>query len=155
MTRGKRKKLRRQLITGEISLREHDRRVNGIRWMSWTNWRRGVVVNSRAKGVKGELEWARLCREHGYTEARRGQQHSGIEGEDVVGLPGMHQEVKRRQALNLDDAMQQATRDAKEGRIPMVAHRRNNERWKVTMWADDWFELYREWEAGRAVEGVS
>ena len=48
------------------------------------------MINSRRKGKAGELEWARLCREHGY-DCRRGQQFSGSNGDaDVVGLPGIH-----------------------------------------------------------------
>jgi hypothetical protein len=102
-------------------------------------------VNSRSKGKRGELEFSRLCREHGY-ETRRGQQYCGANGDaDVVGLPGIHIEVKRVERLNIEDAMIQARRDAK-GKIPIVAHRRNNEPWKITMDAKDWFSLYREWE---------
>lgn len=106
-----------------------------------------MAINSRAKGKAGELEFARLCREQGY-HVRRGQQYNGIEGEDVVGLPGMHVEVKRVEKLNLETAMEQSIRDAGD-KIPMVAHRKNNGKWMVTMRAEDWFAQYREWEAGR------
>jgi len=105
-----------------------------------------MPVNSREKGKRGEREWASICREEGYN-VRRGQQYNGIEGADCVGLPGIHQEVKREQRLNIEKALQQATRDAKDSEIPIVAHRKNGEKWKVTMWASDWFKLYREWEA--------
>lgn len=107
------------------------------------------MTNSKAKGKRGELEWARFCRNQGY-QARRGQQYSGIEGEDVIGLPGIHVEVKRVEKLNIYDAMSQAIGDAKEGQLPVVAHRRNRHPWLITMRAEDWFELYREWEAGRS-----
>ncbi len=110
-------------------------------------------MNSRAKGAEGEREFARLCREHGYDKSRRGQQFSGIEGEDVVGLPGIHIEVKRVQALNIEVAMAQSRRDAKEGEKPIVAFRRNREKWKICMDAEDWFEIYREWEAGMDLKG--
>ena len=33
-----------------------------------------MSINSREKGKKGEGEFARLCREHGFANARRGQQ---------------------------------------------------------------------------------
>ena len=106
-------------------------------------------MNSRQKGKRGELEWARVCRDNGYV-ARRTAQYCGNTGEasDVIGLPGIHQEVKRVERLDLTAAMDQAKRDAKHGEIPIVAHRRNHERWMVTMDAEDWFRLYREWEAG-------
>lgn len=108
-----------------------------------------MPINSREKGAKGEREFARVCREHGYDQSRRGQQYSGIEGEDVVGLPGIHIEVKRVERLNIEEAMIQSRRDAKEGEIPIVAFRRNHEKWKICMDAEDWFAIYRKWEAGR------
>lgn len=108
-------------------------------------------INSREKGKAGEREFAALCRKHGFENARRGQQFSGIEGKDVVGLEGIHIEVKRVERLNIDEAMKQSIRDSKEGEIPIVAHRRNREEWKVTMRAEDWFKLYRAWRD--SVEG--
>lgn len=101
------------------------------------------MVNSRDKGKRGELEWAKFCREQGY-DVRRGQQYNGLEGEDCVNLPGIWQEVKRVERLNIEDAMAQARRDA-QGKIPIVAHRKNNCRWLVTMDAEHFFALYREW----------
>lgn len=107
-------------------------------------------MNSKQKGKRGELEWASFCREQGY-DCRRTAQYCGRTGDasDVVGLPGVHQEVKRVERLNISEAIQQAKRDAASGEMPVVAHRRNGERWLVTMDADDWFALYREWEASR------
>lgn len=104
---------------------------------------------SKDKGKRGEREFAAFCGKHGY-EARRTAQYCGKteESADVVGLPGMHVEVKRTEALRLYDALDQARRDAKEG-IPMVAHRKNNHRWVVILDADDFFTIYREWEASR------
>lgn len=106
-------------------------------------------MNSKQKGARGEREWASFCRDQGY-EARRTAQYCGNTGEasDVVGLPGIHIEVKRVERLNLDDAMSQAIRDSQELKIPIVAHRKNNSPWLVTMRAEEWFELYKEWEAG-------
>lgn len=114
------------------------------------------MTNSRAKGKAGELEFARLCRSMGY-EVRRTVQYCGKTGDaaDCVGLPGIHIEVKRVEHLNIDDALDQSRRDADAAgkhELPIVAHRRNNTRWKITMDADDWFEIYREWEAGRNEE---
>jgi hypothetical protein len=103
-----------------------------------------LSINSRRKGKGGELEFSRLCKEHGF-DARRGQQFSGIEGKDVVGLERIHVEVKRVERLNVSKAMGQACEDAKHGEIPIVAHRKNREPWLVTMLADDWFEFYKAW----------
>ena len=102
-------------------------------------------INSREKGKAGEREFAALCREHGFENARRGQQFSGIEGKDVVGLEGIHIEVRRVERLNIEEALQQSIRDSKEDEIPIVAHRRNRESWKITMRAEDWFEMYKAW----------
>ena len=110
-----------------------------------------MSINSREKGKAGEREFAALCREHGFENARRGQQFNGLEGKDVVGLEGIHIEVKRVERLNIDEAMKQSIRDSKEGEIPIVAHRRNREEWKVTMRAEDWFEMYKAWRD--SVEG--
>lgn len=107
-------------------------------------------MNSKRKGAEGEREWAAFCRNQGY-ECRRTAQYCGNTGDasDVVGLPGVHIEVKRVERLNIEDAMSQAIRDsAKSRRIPIVAHRKNRCDWLVTMRAEDWFEIYREWEAG-------
>ena len=101
-------------------------------------------INSKEKGKKGEREFAKLCREYGYN-ARRGQQYNGLDGEDVIGLPGIHIEVKRVEKLNLDKAMKQSIKDSKEGEIPIGAHRKNRETWKITIRADDFFKLYKAW----------
>lgn len=110
------------------------------------------MTNGNRKGKKGELEVARLCRTEGY-EGRRSAQFCGNSPggtADVVGLPGIHIEVKRVEHLNIDDALDQARRDAGKttGNLPTVFHRKNNTGWKVTMDAADWFKLYREWEGG-------
>lgn len=106
------------------------------------------MVNSRDKGKRGEREFASVCREQGY-DCRRGQQFNGLEGEDVVGLPGIHIEVKRTEKISLYDALSQAKRDS-QGNIPIVAHRRNNYPWVIVMGVNDFFTIYREWEAGRS-----
>lgn len=105
------------------------------------------MTNGKRKGKNGELEFARLCRDEGF-DARRTAQYCGKTGDaaDVIGLPGVHVEVKRVERLNIDDAMAQARRDSqKSGRVPIVAHRKNNCEWLITMTAADWFEMFREW----------
>ena len=103
-------------------------------------------MNSRNKGKRGELEAARILREHGY-EARRSQQYAGINNDaDVVGLPDIHIEVKRVEKLNVDEALQQSIRDAKDDEVPVLMHRKNRTEWKITMLFDDWIEMYEAWE---------
>ena len=100
-------------------------------------------MNSREKGKKGERELAGILKAHGY-RARRGQQYCGTSGEaDVVGIPGVHIECKRVEALNIYTAMAQAVRDARPGEIPTVFHRKNREDWLVTMRLEDYLEERR------------
>lgn len=109
-------------------------------------------MNSREKGKRAERQLAANLREYGY-DTRRGQQYNGADGSaDVVGLPGVHIECKHVEHLNIDDAMDQARRDALPGEIPAVFHRKNRTQWKVTMLFDDFMTLYREWEAGNELQ---
>lgn len=98
-------------------------------------------MNSKRKGNAGEREFAALLREHGYN-ARRGLQYQGGQVEaDVVGIPGYHLEIKRVEKLNINTAMAQSIRDAKENETPVVAHRINRHPWLVTMLAEDWLRV--------------
>ena len=100
------------------------------------------MTNSRRKGAVGEREIAKYLREHGFAEARRGQQFKGgADSPDVTGLTGFHIEVKRCQRLDLQSAMSQSIRDSAQDEIPIVVHRRNNDYWKVTMRLDDFMEV--------------
>jgi Holliday junction resolvase len=108
-------------------------------------------MNSREKGKRGERQWRDELRANGYA-ARRGQQFAGSPGSpDVIcdELDWLHFEVKAVERLNIEDAMDQARRDA--GRVapggqqktPVVAHRRSFRRWLVTMEAETFFEFLR------------
>ena len=100
------------------------------------------MTNSRRKGAVGEREIAKYLREHGFTDARRGQQFKGgADSPDVVGLTGFHIEVKRVERLDLNAAMEQSIRDSAPNETPIVVHRRNNDYWKVTMRLDDFMEV--------------
>lgn len=103
-------------------------------------------MNSKDKGARGERELSKKLQEYGY-DTRRSQQYCGANGDaDVVGIDGLHIECKRVERLNLTDAMDQAKRDAREGEMPVVMHRKNREEWKVTLRLDDFMKL---WEAYR------
>ena len=104
-------------------------------------------MNSRRKGKVGEREFASLLRENGF-DARRGQQFSGgADSPDVVSaaLAWLHVEVKRVQNLNLTDACVQAEGDC-GGKPWIVAHRRNHAPWLVTLRAEFFFQLLREFQ---------
>lgn len=104
-----------------------------------------MSINSKKKGAAGEREFANYCKTKGF-DTRRTAQYNGKELDskaDVIGIPGIHIEVKRVEKLNIDAAVEQAVRDSKgHGEIPMVAHRKNNKQWLITMTADDWFKLW-------------
>lgn len=99
-------------------------------------------MNSRNKGKRGELELAALLRQYGY-DAHRGQQYKGGgDSPDVTGLPGVHIECKRVERLDLTAAYEQAFRDAADGEIAAVFHKRNREPWFVTVTLEDFMRLY-------------
>lgn len=113
-------------------------------------------MNSREKGKRGERQWRDELRANGYA-ARRGQQFSGsAESPDVVcdSLPWIHFEVKAVERLNIEEAMEQARRDAGKsgnreigkaetgnGKVPIVAHRRRFRPWLVTMEVETFFKF--------------
>ena len=101
-------------------------------------------MNSRAKGAAGERELSHELEKYGY-KTRRGQQFSGANGDaDVVGVPGLHIECKRVERLNIYDAIKQALNDAREGEMPVVMHRKNRQKWLVTLSLDDFMKLWKE-----------
>jgi len=105
---------------------------------------------SREKGKRGERELATLLRSRGYTDARRGQQFSGKNGDaDVTGLPGIHIESKRVEKLNIEKAMEQSITDAKPDEIPVVIHRKDRKPWLVTMSLDDFLIIYETFSSGK------
>ena len=100
--------------------------------------------SSQRKGADGERELVSILQHEGYQVERGGSETYGTIP-DVVGLPGIHIEVKRVERLNISDAMNQAARDSKKFQdgAPAVFHRRNRARWMVTMSLSDWLKLYR------------
>lgn len=102
-------------------------------------------INSRQKGKRGELELAHKLQEFGF-DARRSQQYAGINNDaDVVGLPHLHIECKRVQSLNINKAMEQAKRDARDVEVPVVMHRKDRQEWKVTLEIKAFMEMYQAW----------
>lgn len=106
-------------------------------------------INSRSKGKRNELLLAHFFQKYGF-DAKRGQQYSGINGDaDVVGVPYLHLECKAVQKLNLDKAMEQSIRDAREGEIPTVVHRKDRQDWKITLSLEDFMPMYLAWIWGK------
>ena len=110
-----------------------------------------MSINSKKKGAKGERELANILKDYVYN-CRRGQQYNGLEGEDVVGLNGIHIECKRVERLDLYGAIYQSTKDCKANQLPAVFHRKNHYRWLVTMELEDWIKLYNEYYSSLKLE---
>ena len=110
--------------------------------------------SSQRKGADGERELTALLRQNGYNVERGGSETYG-EIPDIVGLEGVHIEVKRVEQLNISKAMDQAVRDSTRFHdgAPTVFHRRNNEGWLVTMRLGNWLNMYRlaikNWRANK------
>ena len=101
-----------------------------------------MVINSRSKGCRGELELAAFLKLHGL-EARRGQQFKGGgDSPDVVcdDLANIHIECKRVEQGNPYLWLEQAKRDAGE-KVPVVAHRRNRHDWIAILSLTDLLKL--------------
>lgn len=106
--------------------------------------------SSQVKGRTAERELSAILRQHGY-DVRPGTALNYGQEPDVVGLKNVHIEVKRRENVNLSAALEQAERDSERfGGLPTVFHRKNREKWRVTMTFDSWIALYK-----RAFPGVS
>ena len=95
------------------------------------------------KGADGEKELTSILRRAGYPVSWGGNKTYGAVP-DVSGLPGIHIECKRVEALNVGKAMDQAERDADrfQDGSPAVFHRKNKSPWLVTMKLSDWLPLY-------------
>lgn len=94
-------------------------------------------MNVKRKGTAGENELAEILRRSGIRAFRNDQIFTGGKGNPDVSaeIDGIrfHIEVKRVERLNVSEAMQQAVRDAEQGTIPILAHRKNREKWLVTI----------------------
>jgi Holliday junction resolvase len=100
-------------------------------------------INSRQKGAAAEREFAKVLAERKLC-ARRGQQFSGgTDSPDVVctSLTDIHFEVKRVEAGNLYIWLAQAIRDAGDKKVPIVAHRRNQQDWVAVLPMSDLLDL--------------
>lgn len=100
-------------------------------------------INSRAKGGRGEREVAHYFTSKGFP-SRRTVQYNGQLGEaDIVvdNLPTYHVEVKFCEKTKIYDWMDQAVRDSKMKRTPIVVHRRSGSPFLVTLLIDDFLHL--------------
>lgn len=98
-------------------------------------------VNSIRKGKHGERQAAKYLRSLGFGDVRRGQQHAGgPESPDVVGIPGIHIEVKFGvKGMELGTmlhatAISQSKREAADGDAWCVLWKRpHSQQWLLTV----------------------
>ncbi|WP_298023512.1 hypothetical protein [uncultured Dysosmobacter sp.] len=102
---------------------------------------------SQRKGRSGELELARRLQAHGL-DVRPGEPVSYGREPDLVGLDGIHCEVKRAEQQKIWDWLGQAKRDSNKFHdgIPVVFWRKNLRPWIVCMDLNDWLRLYEKWK---------
>ena len=105
-------------------------------------------MNVKRKGSAGERELAEILRKAGIRAYRNDQIFRGGAGNPDVSaeIAGqeLHIECKRQERLNVPEAVAQAMRDAAAGAMPIVAHRRNREKWLVTIPLEPLLELMTE-----------
>lgn len=90
--------------------------------------------SERDKGTRGEQEVRRMFEQAGFTDAVRTPNSGGLHiPGDITGIDGVHVEVKRQERLELPRWLRQAEEERSPGEVPVVAHRRNNERWYATL----------------------
>lgn len=111
-------------------------------------------VNGNQKGKVGERELAGVLRKHGFQSAHRGQQFQGSpDSPDVCGLPGVHIECKRVEALRLYPSLDQAKRDAGGTNLPVVVHRPSRRPWVAILDFEDFLTIYKDAMAWREFTG--
>lgn len=101
-------------------------------------------AKSQAKGRRAEIEVSKILQSYGIP-AEPGAPESFGATPDIVGVDGIHVEVKRRESVNLSAALAQAAADAQKfgDGLPCVFHRANRQTWRATMTLENWLELYR------------
>lgn len=102
----------------------------------------------RRKGARGELEVVQMARAAGFLDAARTSDgRSQIGRGDVAGVPGVHIEVRRREAWALRAWLEQAEHEAHEHDLPVVAFRRNNGPWYAALPLDELLALLKHRDA--------
>lgn len=105
-------------------------------------------INSRNKGVRGELELAKWLTDRGFT-AWRGRQRKGADDAPDVACPmlddiGLQIECKRVESFQPYKALQQANEDAGPLKAGIVFHRRNAHDWICVIDSGDMMALLGE-----------
>lgn len=88
-------------------------------------------INSRAKGKAGELEFIREHLAEFWPDAKRNLDQFKGDGRDCLDAGDFHWQVKRTERLAVWSAIEQSESEAQDGRVPLVAFRRNRSPWYV------------------------
>lgn len=108
---------------------------------------------SRSKGAGAEREIVQILKARGH-EVRRAAYSGALAHEkgDVVGLDGLHMEVKRCEKLQIPAWTRQAESQAKPDEIPAVIYRSSRERWRILVPLEDFLGVWEKamlWEASQ------
>lgn len=110
------------------------------------------MVNPKRKGNSGEREFAKIINKIFNVKYARTPNSGGLNIKADIRrtylsrksrVDDFHWEVKRQEKLNIYNAINQAIQDARL-LVPVVAHRRNNGDWLITMKAEDLLNLVKE-----------
>jgi hypothetical protein len=100
------------------------------------------VTNSRAKGARGEREFIAQHLVSWWPEAGRNLDQYDEDKRDVVTVAGIHWQIKRKERLNIWEALAQAHGEAIGGAVPVVAFRRNHSAWYCAAAAADFVPMF-------------
>jgi Holliday junction resolvase len=103
-----------------------------------------MPVNGCQKGKAAEREVVNILKEMGFKNCKRGLQFQGggADVADVVGIKGVHFEVKRTETLQFWQAFKQAVTDASvKKELPAVVFRRNRSPWIIAIELNKLIEL--------------
>lgn len=97
------------------------------------------MPNNRQRGKYGERSARDAIKQHWLMGGahRTGQISAKVSGADLAGTGDIHVEVKLRKTLAVEKFLEQAIRDARPGKVPVVLMRRDKGEWIVMLRISD------------------
>lgn len=110
----------------------------------------GDVIDSRAKGARGEREVCRILQRNGWPNAERTSDGRSQEGRGDIahGPQGVHIDSKLRERLNVTAAWDRVKQDACGLDIPVLVHRPSRHEWLATLEFSELLALLKLREMG-------
>jgi hypothetical protein len=104
------------------------------------------LPNNRQRGKYGERSARDAIKEHWLMPEthRTGQISAAVSGADLAGTRSIHVEVKLRKSLAVEKFLEQAVRDARKGKTPVVVMRRDKGEWLVMFRISDTLKFASE-----------